>query len=256
MGRRDNEYSEWTLEQVPADFLRKQNADRKIIQKQRTRDGRPPRIITLKTATDTTAASWNRFDGAIEECVVQLLLSGLPTGHPIYMTTEPPDDSTVPLGRFLANLAGTAFCLQVGPVWFYIPNQTGDATTFSAVVIYAGSELPAQLAALQGASPNGGTPVATLPVTWGTPAIKTINASDSAVLSANASRRGLSVFNASTAGQRIALTTENPATAVQGFMILDPGQGYVWNPDDGVTKQLIRGWASAAGGSLIVCEGT
>jgi hypothetical protein len=94
------------------------------------------------------------------------------------------------------------------------------------------------------------------PVTWGTPAVLSYAASSTAVLAANTSRRGLMAYN-SDAVESVALTTESPATAFMGFMILGPKAGYIWNPLDAVTTSAIKSWATGTGtNKLIVCEGT
>lgn len=129
---------------------------------------------------------------------------------------------------------------SAGDVVFLVKDAGGAAAGDAAAIPSIPSALDARL----------------LPVTWGTPVSQTINASDSAVAAANSARRALALFNASMAGQRIAVTAQNPATAVIGFVVLDPGQGVVFNPLDCPTTAIVRGWASAAGGVLIVTEGT
>jgi hypothetical protein len=150
----------WDWDTVPLDVLRKLNADQGRTRMQRTKDIGAPRIISLKTATDTTAGSWNRITDLQRPSVLQLLVNGLPTAHSIYLTSVYPDDNTEPIGAFLSNAGGTAYMLQPGDWWVYIPNLTGDPATFYAVLIDASSELPAQLAALQSVA-NSGTQIVT-----------------------------------------------------------------------------------------------
>lgn len=146
---------------------------------------------------------------------------------------------------------GMAFLDGIGD--WYIRHSGGSTQEFR--IIDAGGAGNAQ-AVMLGASLSSNVVVSNTPVTWGTPVAQTINAADSAVAAANSSRRALALFNASTAGQRIAVTSQNPATAVIGFAVLDAGQGVIFGPLDCVTRSILRGWASAAGGSLIVAEGT
>lgn len=135
---------------------------------------------------------------------------------------------------------------------WYVKHNSGSAVTF--LVKDAGGAAAGD-AALAPSLPS--SPAAALvPVVWGTPVSQTINAADSAVAAANTLRRALALFNASTGAQRIAVTAQDPATAVIGFVILDPGQGVIFNPADAVTRAKLRAWASAAGGTLIVTEGT
>jgi hypothetical protein len=129
---------------------------------QRTLDVGVPRIVSLKTATDTTAASWVRLPEISRPSVLQLLLNGLPTAHSIYVTNSAPDDATETTGNFLSNAGGTAYLLQTGIFWVYIPNVTGDPATFSALIFDVSSELPAQVSALQAAANSGVTTVVTL----------------------------------------------------------------------------------------------
>jgi len=89
------------------------------------------------------------------------------------------------------------------------------------------------------------------PIQWASFAPITVNAADVSIAAASTTRRGLSLYNSSTAGQFIAITDENPATAInRGIVFLAAGIGAIFGPSDGTTRQALRAFGSAAGGSI------
>lgn len=164
----------------------------------------------------------------------------------IYPNTYPGTDTTsIPIP------AGNNVYLDARGDWYI---RTTSAGTEKFLVIDAGAAGNAAAIA-QSFGPAAGAS-SDAPVIWTTAAAITVNAADTVVLAANTARRGLSLFNSSTAGQIIAVTTENPATAVtRGIVVLAAGQGVIWNPHDCPTQQALRAFASAASGSLTVSQG-
>jgi hypothetical protein len=148
----------------------------------------------------------------------------------------------------------------------YIDLPRGSWLVNTPIVVAEGTQVEfvlqdAALGNQYDVSSSVGDPSAPVPpvndpaLVWTTVAQLTIAAADSAVAAANLNRKAATFFNASLAGQVIAITTQNPATAVsRGFLFLPPGFGVVMHKRDGLPVSILRGWASAAGALLNYAE--
>ncbi len=87
----------------------------------------------------------------------------------------------------------------------------------------------------------------------------TVNAADTAIFSANTSRKYMMLLNRSTGGQDVGFWI-GTATALGGtgmFLVLPAGAGYIYQqPHEPPPTGIIRAWASAAGATVYASEGT
>jgi hypothetical protein len=223
-----------------------------------------PADYAFQETTQTGKASWVRLEVFRPSILKPTAAQG---PHQLQYTFTPPDDETVPSGRFYNSDTGVCYLLTEGSWWIRCPGSAG--ATIKCVLLDAMSSVA--LGGLEEASGDqavnllkiGGTSQTGLdltrrflPVTWNNPANITVGTSAVLALAANASRRGLSLFNRSSSGQRIAVSTNSGMNTLDGIVVLDPGFGFLWNPPDGVTTQALYALASASGAILGVTEGT
>lgn len=136
--------------------------------------------------------------------------------------------------------------------WFIKHNTAG---TVIFLVKDAGGAAAADAALPPGALPSS-LETRLRPVVWGTPSLVTAIGASGLLVAANSARRALYVKNLSAGGQRITLSTANPAVDETGFDVFAQGEGYKYLPLEGVTTAAIYRVSSAAGGRLVVVEGT
>jgi hypothetical protein len=192
---------------------------------------------------------------------------------------HPGDLSGDPSQPFNISTAGYAYLNVPGDWYLCTPVLAGDTAEGNMAGLYGDAFLgtqgiPADASGIIGAPPPagseniaqiGGTPQSAgldlakvlKSLTLGAPASVTVGAADVLVLAANANRRGVVLYNQSTAGQVIAIGTRNPMTGLSdGIVQLEAGALAYFGPMDFFTTAALRGWASAAGGSIRVTEGT
>jgi hypothetical protein len=198
-------------------------------------------LTSTSGVSDTGIASWRKIH------IDRPSYSTVPAGaRPIQYQNHPPSVADAVEGTCEFAPDGRCFFLSKGDWFVRIPTVGGTTENVTLVIHDGSSSSPMQQeqasTSTPGAIPNAG-------ITWTSFAQITVNAADTAVVSAAANRRGLSLINTSTGGQVIAITDEAAATAAtRGVWILQPNQAvYI---DTNCPIQAFRAWASAAGGKL------
>lgn len=159
-------------------------------------------------------------------------------------------------GEYQSSTSGVARIPAAG-IWFLnTPIVAAEGTRVAFLYADSVNDVGMGVEDIAGESAGGGAAGSGVAYVWLTLAAIVVGAASAAVVAASATRKGIYLYNSSTGGQTIAVTTEAPATAItRGLAVLPQGIG-TYLLGEACPQSALNAFGSAAGGSLTVATAT